>query len=185
MNGEFIVGVTIVLVLWVFVILIAITPWCGMSILPYMVMFTFLGAAFLLFIVWSYKSEAFDDLSWETILLFALVIAAFLVGIFVLWYFVRRKLNSFAKHVDNAHSHASPSESRSHVVREIMGDEAYEESMGIERDEETNIPYTPSPSRKYAPPSSVKYEIPREILSEGGSGRGEKQYSNLWEELND
>lgn len=181
MNGEFIVGTVIVLVLWVFVILIAVTPWCGMSILPYMVIFTFLAAAFILFIIWSYKSDAFDDLSWETILLFALVIAAFLVGIFVLWYFVRRKLKSFTKHLTHHKHHESPSEHRAHIVNEIMGDEEAD-PPGVERDIQTNIPYTPSPARNYSPPSSIKYKIPSSIMEREEEG-GSDNYSKYWNEL--
>ena len=43
MNAEFLVSVVIVLTLWIFIILVAITPWFGMAIVPFMVIFTFIA----------------------------------------------------------------------------------------------------------------------------------------------
>lgn len=99
MESEFLVGVVIVLTLWVFVILVAITPWFGVTIIPYMVIFTFIGAAIILGIIWAYKSESLEGLGWETLVIILLVMAAVLVGLFVLWFFIRKKLKTFDKKI--------------------------------------------------------------------------------------
>lgn len=99
MESEFLVGVVILLTLWVFVILVAITPWFGVTIIPYMVIFTFVGAAIILLIIWAYKSDTLEGFGWETLVIVLLVLAAVLVGLFVLWFFIRKKLKTFDKKI--------------------------------------------------------------------------------------
>lgn len=101
MNGAFIVATTLLIIFWIFILLLCITPWIGIGVLPYIVLFVFLGAAVILLIVYAYNVDAFDNVGWETLVIILLLLAAVFVGIFVAWYFVRKYLKKYAHAVVN------------------------------------------------------------------------------------
>lgn len=105
MRGEFIIFVTIFMVLYLFLILVVLIPQFGMNMVPYLVMFTFLGAAIILSLLFAYHQEALDDVGWESVLVFALLMAALLVVIFVLWFFLKRKRGNHHDHNLKGHFH--------------------------------------------------------------------------------
>lgn len=99
MNGAYIVAVTLLIILWIFILLLCITPWFGMAMLPYIVLFTFVGAAIILLVIFAFNQDAFTDVGWETLVILVLLLGALFVGIFVGWYFIRKYLKRYAHEV--------------------------------------------------------------------------------------
>lgn len=99
MNGAYIVGVTLLIVFWIFILLLCITPWIGISVMPYLVLFTFVGAGVILLILYAYNVNAFDNAGWETVVILFLFLAAIVVGIFMAWYFIRKNLKKYAHEI--------------------------------------------------------------------------------------
>lgn len=119
MNGAFIVFSVIILALYFFVLMLCITPWFGVSIIPYLVIFTFIGAALILGIIWAFNANALNDVGWETFVIIILMLAALLVAIFVIWYFVRKYTKRYAHEV--AHKHfGEPKHHHHHQLRDPM-----------------------------------------------------------------
>lgn len=151
MNAEFLVGVVIVITLWVFVILVSITPWFGITIIPYMVIFTFLGAVFIIGIIWAYKADCLEGVGWETLVVILFILAAVILGVFVLWYFIRKKMREMSKELKHFEKHHEKREEHHHhnePFEEVIEHREYqlppESKYSPER--MTGMPFVPIPS---------------------------------------
>lgn len=174
MNAEFLVSVVIVLTLWIFIILVAITPWFGMAIVPFMVIFTFIGAALILGVIWAYSQDSLNDLGWETFVIFALIFASIVIGLVVLVYFIRKKIKALShwvmketgidhKHKEDAvdyreefiHDHPEKDYHRNYITGTPTKDQAHTyKSPSSEKS--VSSPY--SLESTYSPPSSSPYK---------------------------
>lgn len=153
MNGAFIVATTLLIILWIFILLLCITPWVGIGVLPYLVLFVFLGAAVILLIVYAYNVDAFENVGWETLVILLLLLAAVFVGIFVAWYFVRKYLKKYAHEVVH-----KPMKLYDECGNEVTNEWQNAKYMALDqeyhhdkhhdhkghRDPNTNIPLTPA-----------------------------------------